>query len=179
MRSPPKCISSPTTGQPLLITLDVSRDPYDSSALVGNACSPVAAELALISTHKNQTSGFFVVRTHTSNAPLAVNFTAQPPDAVLKLQAHTSNSPAQVHLDPSFEGDFKLRTSVSPAVVGVDDNVEDPAGRGRKRVVDVKTVGRFARVVHGDVAWVPQDKELAPAGKVEVSTSHSPLRLLL
>jgi len=140
---------------------------------------PVAAELALISTHKNQTSGFFVVRTHTSNAPLAVNFTEQPPDAVLKLEAHTSNSPTQVHLDPSFEGDFELRTSILPAVVNVDDDVKDPAGRGRKRVVDFKKVGRFARVVHGDVAWVPQDKALAPAGKVEVSTSHSPLRLLL
>jgi hypothetical protein len=133
----------------------------------------------LFSTQANQRSGVFAVRTHTSNSPLAVNVTEQPVDSVLKLEAHTTNSPAHVHLHPAFEGVFKLRTSILPAVVHYDEDVEDPAGLGRKRVVHVKNVGRFARVVHGDVEWVPQGQEVAPAGKVDVSTSHSPLRLLL
>jgi hypothetical protein len=141
--------------------------------------SPLLAHLALISTRSDETNGVFFVDARTSNSPLALNFTEQPPDALLKLEAHTSNSPARVQLHPSFEGTFKLRTSIFPAFVSENDDVEDPAGRDRKRVVHVKTVGRGARIVHGDVEWVPEDEAVAPAGRVEVSTSHSPLRLLL
>jgi hypothetical protein len=119
-----------------------------------------------------------LVDTHTSNSPLAVNFTEQAPDSLLKFKVHTSNSPTHVHLHPSFEGTFKLHTSIfHPSVV--DEDVEDPAGRGRKRVVRTKSVGRGGRVVLGDAEWVPQDEKVAPHGKVEVSTTHSPLRLLL
>jgi hypothetical protein len=81
-------------------------------------------------------------------------------------------------LQPAFEGTFKLRTSIFPAVVSPDVDEEDPAGRGRKRVVNVKTVGHGSRIVYGDAEWVPQDEE-APAGRVEISTSSSPLHLSL
>jgi hypothetical protein len=127
--------------------------------------------------------GAFAVHARTSNSPLTINCTEQPPDARLVLNAHTSNSPAYVRLHPAFEGIFKLRTSIFPALVtGADADVEDPAGRGRKRAVEVRTIGRRSGIVHGDVEWVPQsdDSEVeAPAGKVEVSTSHSPLHLSL
>jgi len=71
-----------------------------------------------------------------------------------------------------------LRTSIFPALVSPDVDVEDPADRGRKRVVNVKTVGHGSGIVYGDAAWVPQDEE-APAGRVDVSTSSSPLHLVL
>jgi hypothetical protein len=136
------------------------------------------AELALLSTCHSQSNGSFFVTAHTSNSPLSVNFTEHAPDAQLKLQAHTSNAPAHVRLQPAFEGTFKLRTSIFPAHVSPDLDAEDPAGRGRKRVVNVKTVGHGSRVVYGDAEWVPQDEE-APAGRVEVSTSSSPLYVSL
>jgi hypothetical protein len=144
-------------------------------------CSVLLAELALFSTHEDHTGGAFAVHARTSNSPLTINCTEQPPDARLALNAHTSNSPAHVRLHPAFEGIFKLRTSIFSAVVaGADADVEDPAGRGRKRVVEVRTIGRGSGIVHGDVEWVPRDDEVvAPAGKVEVSTSHSPLHLSL
>jgi hypothetical protein len=107
-----------------------------------------------------------------------VNFTEHASDAQLKLHAKTSNSPARVHLQPAFEGTFKLRTSIFPALVSPDADAEDPAGRDRQRVVDVKTLGHGSGVVYGDAEWVPQDEE-APAGRVEVSTSNSPLHLSL
>jgi hypothetical protein len=119
------------------------------------------------------------VQAHTSNSPLGLNFTDQAPDSQLLLKADTSNSPARVHLHPSFEGLFELRTTMLPADVTADEDVADPAGRDRTRRVDVKTVGPGARIVHGDVAWIPQDEEVAPGGKVKVSTTHSPLHLLL
>jgi len=82
-------------------------------------------------------------------------------------------------LQPTFEGTFKLRTSIFPASVSPDVDAADPAGRGRKRVVNVKTVGHGSGIVYGDAAWDPQDEEGGPAGKVDVSTSNSPLHLSL
>jgi hypothetical protein len=132
------------------------------------------AELALLTTPSSQSDGSFFVCAHTSNSPLGVNFTEHAPDAQLKVQAHTSNSPVHVRLQPAFEGTFNLRTSIFPAVVypDPDEDVEDPAGRGRKRVVNVKNLGHGSRVLYGDAEWVPQGDEV-PAGRAEVSTSNS------
>jgi len=139
----------------------------------------LSADLSLLSTFENSTSGAFTVATRTSNSPLDVIFAEHAPDALLKLDAHTSNSPAEVRLHPSFEGTLKLRTSIFAAMVSPDLEVEDPAGRGRTRSVDVNTIGRHARVVHGDVAWKPEDEALKPDGEVEVSISNSPLKVFL
>ncbi|KAH9171093.1 hypothetical protein EDB89DRAFT_1194704 [Lactarius sanguifluus] len=141
--------------------------------------SVLSADLSLISTFENSTSGAFTVVTRTSNSPLEVNFSDHAPDGLLKLDAHTSNSPVEVRLHPSFEGTFKLRTSVFSATVSPDLEVVDPAGRDRKRSVNVSTIGRFSRIVHGDVAWKPEDEALKPDSKVEVSTSNSPLHVWL
>lgn len=138
--------------------------------------SVLGADISLFSTHENKTGGAFAVNAHTSNSPLEVNFLDQAPDSLLKLDAYSSNSPAGVRLHPSFEGIFELKTSIFPSVVTPDVDVEDPAGRGRKRTINVKA-GRGGWIVHGDAAWVPEDPELAPAGKVKVSTKNSPLHL--
>jgi len=86
-------------------------------------------------------------------------------------------------LQPAFEGTFKFRTSIfAPFVspfVSPDVDPADPAGRDRKRVVDVKTVGHGSGIVYGDAAWDPEDEEGAPAGKVDVSTSNAPLNIFL
>jgi len=139
----------------------------------------LSADLSLVSTFENSTSGAFTVVTRTTNSPLDINFSDHAPDGLLKLDAHTSNSPAQVHLHPSFEGTLKLRTSIFAPTVSPDLEVEDPAGRGRTRSVNVSTIGRHSRIVHGDVEWKPEDEALKPDGKVEVSTSNSPLQVRL
>jgi IMP dehydrogenase/GMP reductase len=72
-----------------------------------------------------------------------------------------------------------LRTSVVPPVVSPDEEVEDPAGLDRKRVVNIKSVGHRPGVVFGDVAWVPQDDGVVPGGKVDVITRNSPVHLSL
>jgi hypothetical protein len=133
----------------------------------------------LFSTFENSTSGAFTVITRTSNSPLDVNFSDHAPDGLLKLDAHTSNSPVEVRLHPSFEGTMKLRTSLFAPTVSPELEVEDPAGRGRTRSVNVSTTGRHSRVVHADVEWKPEDEALKPDGKVEVSTSNSPLQVWL
>jgi hypothetical protein len=140
--------------------------------------SILSADLALLSAPESQSNGSFYICAHTSNSPLLVNFTEHAPDAQLKLQAHTSNAPARVRLQPAFEGTFKLRTSIFPPLVSPDIDAEDPAGRGRKRVVNEKTLKHGGGIVYGDAEWVPQDEEAA-TGRVEVSTSNSPLHLSL
>ena len=136
-------------------------------------------DFSLFSTFENKTGGAFTLKARTSNSPLHVNFPDHPPDAVLRFDAHTTNSPARVRLHPLFEGIFALEASIFPAGVSPDLDVEDPAGRGRKRTVSVRTVGHGAGVVHGHAAWVPEDPELVPVGKVKVSTRNSPVHLWL
>ncbi|KAF8273741.1 hypothetical protein EI94DRAFT_1826128 [Lactarius quietus] len=139
----------------------------------------LSADLSLVSTFENGTSGAFTVVTRTSNSPLDINFSDHAPDGLLRLDARTSNSPAQVSLHPSFEGTLQLRTSLFAANVSPDLEVEDPAGRGRTRSVNVSTIGRHSRILHGDVSWKPEDEALKPDGKVEVLTSNSPLQVRL
>jgi hypothetical protein len=141
--------------------------------------SILVADLALLSSSGGESNGNFIVHARTSNSPLAVNITEQAPESLLKLEAHTSNAPAHVHLHPSFEGVFKLRTSVFPPFVSPEENVEDPAGLGRKRVVNVKTVGHGSGIVCGDVAWVPREEEVDRGGMVEVVSRNAPLHLSL
>ncbi|KAF8480218.1 hypothetical protein DFH94DRAFT_692559 [Russula ochroleuca] len=178
-----------TSNSPIKVKVNAFNEDNEPATKVNihTSNSIIFAELALLSTTGGESNSSFIVHTRTSNSPLAVNFTDQPLNSLLKLDAHTSNSPAHVHLAPAFEGRFKLRTSIFPVVVSPDADVEDPAGLGRKRVVNVKTVGHGSGVVFGDVTWVPQgeeladeiDEEVAPTGKVEISTRNSPLHLSL
>ena len=71
-----------------------------------------------------------------------------------------------------------LLTSIFPAFVHPDVDPEvDPAGRGgRKRNINVKTIGHGSGNVYEDAEWVLKYEE-APAGRVEVSTSHALLHL--
>jgi len=170
-----------TRNAPIDVSVHAFNDDsrYATKVNLHTSNSILLAKLALISTHEDHTGGTFLVHGRTSNSPLRLDFNDQAPDSQLRLEAHTTNGPARVHLHPSFEGLFKAQTTILPAVVDSDENVADPAGRDRTRRVDVRTIGRGARIVHGEVAWIPQDKEVAPAGRVEISTTHSPLQLLL
>ena len=58
------------------------------------------------------------------------------------------------------------------------EDAEDPAGRGRERTVKLSTVKDS--LVTGHVFWgEKEDKQGRGPGTVRVTTSNSPLRLLL
>ena len=61
-------------------------------------------------------------------------------------------------------------------MVGWNQDIEDPAGRGRERTVKVNAVKDS--LLTGDVFWGEKDAKERP-GTVSVETSNSPLRLLL
>ncbi|KAH9974104.1 hypothetical protein BGW80DRAFT_1170927 [Lactifluus volemus] len=149
-----------TSNAPVAVKINAfsQNNCHPTKVKVQTKNSVLFSDLSLFSTFENQTGGAFCVKTHTSNSPLEINFKHQPPDSHLKLDAHTSNSPARVHLQPAFEGPFKLKTSIFPSIVAPDLDAKDPAGLGRKRVVNVKTIGHGAGVVQGDAAWVSEDR---------------------
>jgi len=118
----------------------------------------------------------FDIVARTSNSPLTVSHLAMPVDAILHLDAQTSNSPARVDLHPAYEGTFVAQSSIFKPTVEASD-VEDPANRGRKREVDIRRIHSGA--VSGSVVWVPSENRDGKAGDVVLKTSNSPARLTM
>ncbi|KAH9948010.1 hypothetical protein B0H21DRAFT_735738 [Amylocystis lapponica] len=131
--------------------------------------SPIGSNISLVSGADDGTGGSFHVLATTSNSPLAIAFPVSPVDSILHFTAHTSNSPARAVLHKTFEGAFSLKSSPwFGSVVNADNDAEDPAGRGRRRVVDVQRVSRG--VVEGSARWSPAQEN--QRGWVEVTTSN-------
>lgn len=76
-------------------------------------------------------------------------------------------------LPVTYEGDFELRTSnVVPTIQRLNPLERDPAGNGRTRTFETKTVtkGRAA----GDVYW---DRQNMHRSRAILKTSNSPASL--
>ncbi|KAJ7475868.1 hypothetical protein FB451DRAFT_1397262 [Mycena latifolia] len=96
--------------------------------------------------------GNFRIKAETSNGPCATQIASLPVDAVLSLDARTSNSPIYVTLPPTYEGDFALSTSNAMADVRrLTPNEPDPAGQGRRRALEIMT-GNSSKAA-GGVYW--------------------------
>lgn len=117
----------------------------------------------------------FLITTRTSNDGHLVEIQKAPVDSILTFRGSTSNSPMDVLLPPTFEGHFTLDSrSNSSSTIVREKQVDDPAGRGRRRHMSYRNAeGR----VEGDVEWGGGDK--GRKGEVEVSTSNSWIRLNL
>ena len=140
-------------------------------------CRQIASNITLVSTANDHTGGKFKVSTRTSNSPLSVDFIDAPVSSLLDFEGQTSNSPARAKTHPTFEGSFWASTSTwFPVSVTYDDNVEDPAGKGRERLVEVRRVGRSE--TEGTVKWLPAGDEKA-YGRFNLHTSNSPIHLFL
>lgn len=114
----------------------------------------------------------FSVLTHTSNSPLDVAFRDAPIDSLLTYRGSTSNSPANIFLHPTFQGRFTLATHSAWSNPIVHQHwVDDPAGRGRTRLVTYRNLRGY---VQGDITWGDADGE---KGEVIVDTSNAGLTL--
>ena len=140
-------------------------------------CSPeprshVNTDVTLATNTSDGTHGQYHVTTRTSNAPLRLTVLDAPVDSVLTASAHSSNSPVHVTLHETYEGSFDASASswFHPEVRWKP--VEDPAGRGRQRYVQVESDKRSH--VRGFAFWDLESKE---RGSVTLDTSNSPLRL--
>lgn len=136
-------------------------------------CRLLESAISLVSS--KSTGGKFEVAARTSNSPLKIEYPVSPVDSTLRFNARTSNSPAAVGLHSAYEGTFTITSSLmGPALERHD--VEDPAGRGRMRIIDQNTVRRG--FMDGKVYWVPAGN-VKPEGWVKLRTSNSPAVLRL
>ena len=150
--------------------------PHHGANIVYFALRHISTNITLVSTTSDHTGGKFKVLTRTSNAPLAVQYVSAPVDSLLDFEGQTSNSPIRAKTHPTFEGDFWASTSTwFPVGVNWDENVEDPAGKGRERHVELKRLGRSD--AEGSVKWVPGGEKTT--GRVNLHTSNSPVHLFL
>ncbi|KAG6834212.1 hypothetical protein H0H93_011148 [Arthromyces matolae] len=138
----------------------------------------IKANLTLDSAHS--TGGNFKITSHTSNAPIDIIFTHAPSESTLILNSITSLGPNTVSLHPTYEGYFTAATSLGRTKVEVDEDVEDPEGKGRKRVWRWSYRGNVAS---GSVQWVGSKDEKFKKGDlkgvVDVRTSLAPVTLKL
>ena len=132
---------------------------------------------------KPETGGSFLIDACTSNNNLDVRIKQQPLSSSLHLNGRTSNAPARVYLPVTYEGQFMVRTNfLDPQVVITEKGVEDPAGLGRRRDVDVRK--EMDWVIEGSVAWVDARVKSGGGGGrdkgyVSVQTNLAPATLYL
>jgi len=143
--------------------------------------SPLEGEISLLqpsSSSSLKSVGVYHVDAETSNSRLGLAFATAPVGSTLTLNAATSNSPANVALHPTFEGDFDLSTSNwFKALVVEDEDVQDPSGKDRKRNISYNRVDGQHKVV-GKVFW-GEDGNNKADGVVKVQTSNSGVVLKL
>ncbi|THH00171.1 hypothetical protein EW026_g2301 [Hermanssonia centrifuga] len=158
------------------VTLSSGDSHQETKLDLKTSNSPITSNITLVSTTEDGTGGAFKVNTKTSNGPLVIGYPSAPIDSHLDFEARSSNSPVRATLHETYEGDFFLRSSAwFPTSVEHDDSIEDPAGKDRKRQVDIHKVSRG--VIEGSVKWVPSEEK--QAGTVRISTSNSPVQLTL
>ncbi|KAG6888694.1 hypothetical protein C0992_007843 [Termitomyces sp. T32_za158] len=151
-----------------------SADGDDYTDLdISTSNSAIRGTLSLESA--NESGGKFKVHTSTSNSPLELFFVESPVDSILMLDATTSIGPATVSLHPAYEGRYTAVTSFQRPSILVNHDVEDPAGRGRKR--QVRSLANRGPFASGTVRWYDGDDNKKLIGNVEVHTSFSPLTL--
>ena len=136
---------------------------------------PVDAIISLTST-SNGIGGQFQVVATTEAAQVDIFFAHAPVNSSLMLDAHTSRSLATVKLHETYEGKFCLTTTLLKPDVLIDEDVEDPSGKQRERIVDIERVGRGDLV--GNVWW-GKEEEGTERGVVNIKTTFSPARLRL
>ncbi|KAG8221245.1 hypothetical protein J3R82DRAFT_1407 [Butyriboletus roseoflavus] len=125
-------------------------DPANFTAHTING--KIDAEISL--TSEALTGGEFEVDAQTRNGKIELKFTDTPVDSVLRCRAETTVGPIEVELDSAFEGTYSLQNKLGKKVV-FERDVEDPAGKGRHRVVSQdKGAGR----VEGELKWVESDE---------------------
>ncbi|KAF7798870.1 hypothetical protein EIP86_010098 [Pleurotus ostreatoroseus] len=149
------------------VTLQAEDDIAPAEASLETSNAPILSHFTLASAGAEGEGGMFKIRTITTNERLSVDVDRAPLSSKLDLVAQTSNSPARVRLDTTFEGTFVASTS--NAAAKVDWSRADPAGLNRDRRV---TSYAYPGHVQGTVAW-----DYEHMGRVEVRTTNAPVVL--
>ncbi|KAI9568835.1 hypothetical protein HD554DRAFT_2171971 [Boletus coccyginus] len=97
--------------------------------------------------------GEFGVDAESKHGEIGLKFIDSPLDSVLRCHAETTVGAVEVELNSAFEGTYSLQTLFVTRLES-QSNAEDPAGRGRHRVISKNDAhGR----VEGEIKWVEEN----------------------
>ncbi|KAJ7198498.1 hypothetical protein GGX14DRAFT_469498 [Mycena pura] len=171
-----------TSNGPIVVTVGInSSDSSKASTLTMRTSNALLASTIDLHTASGK-GGKFPITATTSNARLSTTIAALPLDAVLKLEARTSNDLAEATVPLTYEGAFSLTTSNEvPSVRRADPKERDPACAedgvacdARRRTVETRVVKK--NMVMGVTYW---DKANARRGDVSMRTSNGHVTLTL
>ncbi|KAN0081363.1 hypothetical protein V8E55_008987 [Tylopilus felleus] len=124
-------------------------DPSDLSIHTING--QINAEVSL--TSETSSGGEFGVDAESIHGAVEIKFTDSPVDSVLRCEVGSMVGAVQVEVHSAFEGTYSLQTMLGSKSV-LQREVEDPAGRGRHRVVSLDEArGR----IEGEIKWEEND----------------------
>ncbi|KAJ7779077.1 hypothetical protein B0H16DRAFT_1501021 [Mycena metata] len=167
-----KSLTLSTSNGPINVEVNLFNNDEDDAAKLKLLTSNgrIEGRINLESTKKSGSA--FNITARTSHGPIDLDVVAAPLESNITLGATTSLGSLSAKLPTTFEGEFHASTSLSSLQVKVDENAEDPAGKGRKRHVDHRTVGKASS--HGYVSWSEEGKT---RGSVVVRSSLGPVSL--
>ncbi|KAJ7672069.1 hypothetical protein B0H17DRAFT_1084332 [Mycena rosella] len=162
-----------TSNGAIQASVNINGSETSNSLIMHTTNSHIDAVVDLDTT--SGTGGIFLVKAETSNGRLTTRIASAPLDAVLTLNARTSNTQASVELPATYEGSLALSTSstASAAIRRVDSHEQDPACaphadcKGRTRAVETHVVRKGG--VEGAVYW---EKKNARRGSVTLQSSN-------
>ncbi|KAJ4498524.1 hypothetical protein C8R41DRAFT_818248 [Lentinula lateritia] len=147
------------------LTMRSSNGPINASIILGAPTSTIP-----------ERGGNFSINASTQLGPLSLIFPSAPPSCNLHLQGSTSLGPADITLPKTYEGAFKVQTSLGLAFAGFGNRME--------RVERVENVhGAHRRLLFeqdGAVekkGWLCSSDEGRWRGEVKIMTSMAPVTL--
>ncbi|KAJ7643275.1 hypothetical protein B0H17DRAFT_1104430 [Mycena rosella] len=161
-----------TSNGPINVDVNLSNDENKQAAKLQMHTSNgyIQGNINLASSKKSDVA--FDITARSSNARLKLDVLTAPITSNITLRATTSVGAAAVKLPTTYEGSFTAFTSISSVAVTVDQEAEDPAGKGRAR--RMKTNDQRRGTVRGRVGWSDEGMK---RGAVSVRTSLAPVTL--
>ncbi|KAJ7661758.1 hypothetical protein B0H17DRAFT_1093877 [Mycena rosella] len=161
-----------TSNGPINVDVNLSNNENKQAAKLRMHTSNgyIQGNINLASSKKSDAA--FDITARSSNARLKLDVLTAPIASNITLRATTSVGSAAVKLPTTYEGSFTASTSISSVAVTVDQEAEDPAGKGRARRMETDDQRRGT--VRGRVGWSDEGMK---RGAVSVRTSLAPVTL--
>jgi hypothetical protein len=138
-------------------------------------CRAVTGTLALHA--PDNYGGNFFVTSQSAGGPLTLNFTQQPAESTLFLNASVSKGPASVSLPIMFEGNFSIFSN-KPHII-LRRQMMCPIDRHSIRNITYNRDGSQTGLTTGMVRWMPIHHNRALWGEVLLKAANLPTTLML
>ncbi|EAU91944.1 hypothetical protein CC1G_11130 [Coprinopsis cinerea okayama7 len=168
-------ITLKTVNAPISVLLEMINEnvTHATTAELYTTNSHIDFTANLTSTQENDGGAFGIVA-ETARGHIDADIVETPIDSILTLEAQTALARIDARLPTTFQGQFDLETVLSKASLDYKEDVEDPAGKGRKRHLQVDSVKR--NQIQGATWWSNENKA---KGSAVLKTSMGKVNLHL